>query len=102
MTLRLQGYTFKLAHIPSQSNICDYASQHPLLPPQPHSTENYVHFIAEASCPNTISISDIKTATLQDEILQIVATLSRTNSWYKLDKPQCDPNIRKHLKLLTT
>ena len=68
LTLRLQGYYFKLAHIKGEFNISDYLSQHPQIENKSLSSvlENYINFTISYAWPDTTTSADIKTETLND------------------------------------
>ena len=96
LTLRLQGFDFKLDHIKSAGNISDYPSRHPYDQPDERSsseTESYINFITTNACPQAITIEDIKTATKTDKICQHLTELIKNESWYTLDKPSNYPNL---------
>ena len=102
MTLRLQGYDFDLHHVKGVENISDYPSRHPFSEETDDSElEEYVQFIASYACPNALSIEEIQQETLNDPVLQIVADLIRTNTWYKLEQSHRFPEIKKHLQKLS-
>ena len=66
ITLSLQGFDFKLAHIKGEFNISDY--------PKPLSSvlEDYVNYTISYAFPNVITLADIKTETLNDKTLQMI------------------------------
>ena len=100
MTLRLQGFSFNLYHIKGEQNISDYPSRHPSKPVNDTQIEQYVNFVAENACPNAISMQDMKNQTKADPVLQILTELIRSNTWYKLERPQLYPEICQHLPTL--
>ena len=88
ITLRLQGYDFKLAHIKGKLNISDYPSLHPQIENKPLSSvlEDYVNFTITYACPNAVTLADIKTETLNDKTMQMLSYFGKTERWHKLDK----------------
>lgn len=88
LTLRLQGYNFKIVHVKGEKNISDYPSRHPRAETKPNtnSLEDYVNFTIHYACPNAITLSDIKTETLQDKTMQMLVYFIKTGRWYELDK----------------
>ena len=86
-------------HIKGTENISDYPSRHPAKTGS-YNIEEYVNFIAEHACPNALSIEDIQQETLKDPVLQIIAILVRTNTWYKLEKPNRYPEIKDYVHQL--
>ena len=98
LTLRLQGFDFKLDHIKSAENISDYPSRHTYDRPDERSsseTESYINFITTNACPQAITIEDIKTATETDKICQHLTELIKNESWYTLEKPSNYPNLTR-------
>ena len=84
LTLRLQGFDFKLEHVKSAENISDYPSRHPYDKPDERSsseTESYINFITTNACPKAITIEDIKIATKTDKICQKLINLMKNESW---------------------
>ena len=95
MTLRLQGYTFNLKHVKGAENISDYPSRHPFNKNiQNQEVEEYINFVGGYACPNALSLDEIKRETLKDPVLQQVANLTRTHTWYKLDKIDDYPELK--------
>ena len=88
LTLRLQGYDFKLAHIKVELNISDYPSRHPQIENNALSSvlEDNVNFTISYAGPNTIILADIKTETLNDKTMQMLTYSVKTGKWYELDK----------------
>ena len=103
LTLRLQGYNFDLKHVKGEDNIADYPSRHPYnTHPDQSNVESYIKFVGSLACPNAISLDEIKRETLKDDVLQQVAHLSRTNTWYKLDEITKYPELQKHYATLNS
>lgn len=90
--LRLQPYNFKVEYRKGADNPADYMSRHPICSQAGDSTratkvaEEYVDFIASHATPKAMTLTEIKTETLRDPILQEVSTLIRDNTWHKIDK----------------
>ena len=89
LALRLQHYRFILKHVKSEENISDYPSRHP------HEKadnaiveiiEEYVNTLTAYSCPNPLTLEDIREATKSDPILQEVIKLTNNRKWYQIDK----------------
>ena len=89
LALRLQHYRFILKHVKSEENISDYPSRHP------HEKadnaiveiiEEYVNTLTAYSCPNALTLEDIREATKSDPILQEVIKLTNNRKWYQIDK----------------
>ena len=101
MTLRLQGYSFDLQHVTGENNISDYNSRHPANSEYTdHKIESYINNIIDNTCPNAISLGNIKNETQNDPVLQTIIKLTRNNTWFKLDKPSRYPEIQQHLSQL--
>ena len=88
LTLRLQGYDFKIVRVKGEMNISDYPSRHPKAETRPNinSLEYYVNFAIHYACPNALSLSDIKTETLHDKTMQMLTYFVKTGQSYELDK----------------
>lgn len=102
--LRLQSYNFQAKYRPGHDNTLYYISRHPIERTTPTnesvSFEEYIQFIAETSTPKTMTLDDIKNATLDDTTLQEAAKLIQENSWYPLKSIE-NPDIDlRELKLL--
>ena len=80
LTLRLQGYDFKLAHIKGEFNISNYPSQHPRVENKPLISvlEDFVNLTIRYACPNTTALADIKTGTLNDNTMQLLTFFVKT------------------------
>ena len=100
MTLRLQGFTFDLKHIKGECNISDYSSRHPFQATQDRKIEEYVNLVANYSCPNALTLDEIKKETLKDPVLQAIAKLHSNNSWYKLDNVDNHPELKPYHHVL--
>ena len=70
--------------------------------PDQSNIESYIKFVGSLACPNAISLDEIKRETLKDDVLQQVAHLPRTNTWYKLDEITKYPELQKHYATLNS
>ena len=72
--LRLQQYKFNIKYRPGNSNPADVLSRQPLFTNYRSSTiaEKYVNFIQNHSVPTTLTLEEIRRATLNDPELQMV------------------------------
>ena len=88
LTLRLQGYNFKIVNPEGEMNISDYPSRHPKAETRSNtnSLEDYVNFTTDYARPNALTLSDIKTETLHDKTMQMLTYFVKTGRWYELDK----------------
>ena len=86
MTVRLQGYNFKIVHVKGEMNISDYWHPKAEIRPNTNSLEDYVNFTIHYARPNAFTLSDIKTETLHDKTMQMLADFVKTGQWYELDK----------------
>lgn len=89
LTLRLQGYQFVLKHVKSDDNISDYPSRHPYDTADEsvaETTEEYVNQLAEYSCPNALTLDNIRQATKYDKLCQELIKLVQNRNWYTIEK----------------
>lgn len=77
--LRLTQFDYEVEHRPSEANVADYFSRHPVRTPIAQEsagelkTENYINLIVQNSLPFNISLSEVIEATKRDHILQSLA-----------------------------
>ena len=82
--LKLNNFSFKVKYSKASEMISDYCSRHPYKPyTQTNIAEDYVRFMAHASQPAALSLSDIAKATNDDVILKSVMDAMQNNSWEK-------------------
>jgi len=89
LTLRLQGYQFKLKHVKSDDNISDYSSRHPYDvadESDSETTEEYVNEIAAYACPNALTLDNIRQATVTDKFCQEITKFIQNRNWYTIEK----------------
>ena len=67
-------------------NISDYWHPKAETRPNTNSLEDYVNFTIHYARPNAFTLSDIKTETLHDKTMQMLADFVKTGQWYELDK----------------
>lgn len=105
--LRLQPYNFKVEYRKGADNPADYMSRHPILSEKIESTraakvaEEYVNFIVSHATPKAMTLTEIKTETLKDPILQEVSECIRHNTWHKIDKSR-HADILKQFKRVSS
>ena len=85
--LRLQQYKFNIKYRPGNSNPADVLSRQPLFTNYRSSTiaEKYVNFIQNHSVPKTLTLEEIRRATLNDPELQMVISAIKEEQWTKAD-----------------
>ena len=74
--LRLQQYKFNIKYRPGSSNPADVSST---------IAEKYVNFIQSHSVPTSLTLDEIRTATLNDPELQSVTNAVKEERWNKTD-----------------
>ena len=94
--LRLMPYSFKVVHCQGRQNPADYCSRHP----NPSTkcserttqvTEEYINLVIEAAVPPAMTTDIIKRHTLNDQVLQRILSLIRSNKW---QDAASDPDLR--------
>ncbi|CAB3983491.1 PREDICTED: uncharacterized protein K02A2.6-like [Paramuricea clavata] len=85
--LRLQQYKFNIKYRPGSSNPADVLSRQPLFTNYKSSTiaEKYVSFIQSHSVPKSLTLDEIRIATLNDPELQRVTSAVKEDRWNKTD-----------------
>ncbi|CAB4040725.1 uncharacterized protein K02A2.6-like, partial [Paramuricea clavata] len=85
--LRLQQYKFNIKYRPGSSNPADVLSRQPLFTNYKSSTiaEKYVNFIQSHSVPKSLTLDEIRIATLNDPELQRVTSAVKEDRWNKTD-----------------
>ena len=94
-SLRLQEFDFTISHIKGTVNPADFLSRHPfdIKTKTDNITEQYVSFVQNNVCPETISLQDIRDKTKNDITLQKVIS--------KMQNKKKERNIEnKELKIL--
>ena len=85
-------YNFSLVYRPGRDaeNPADYMSRHPCQTESlPHNiAEDYVNYISRNVIPKAMTIEEVKSATLQDPLMQILIQAIETNQW---DNPELKP-----------
>ncbi|CAH1250556.1 NYNRIN [Branchiostoma lanceolatum] len=82
--LKLQQYQYTVVYKPGNENPADYMSRHPLptTSSDSHTAEEYVRYVITNAVPKSMTLSDLKEATLQDPTLQEAARLIQSGKWY--------------------
>ncbi|CAB3986500.1 Transposon Tf2-9 poly [Paramuricea clavata] len=85
--LRLQQYKFNIKYRPGSSNPADVLSRQPLFTNYKSSTiaEKYVNFIQSHSVPKSLTLDEIRIATLNDPELQRVTSAVKEDRWNKTE-----------------
>ena len=78
---RIQQYDFSVVYKAGTENPADYLSRTQCTSSQNNIAEEYVNFLAHAAVPNTLTLSEIKEATLQDSTLRALRTTFRAGYW---------------------
>uniref|UniRef100_A0A669DPM2 Gypsy retrotransposon integrase-like protein 1 n=1 Tax=Oreochromis niloticus TaxID=8128 RepID=A0A669DPM2_ORENI len=92
--LRLQPYNFRVEYRKGADNPADFMSRHPVPTQENESArackvaEEYVNFFSYHSTPKAMTLQEIKTETLKDQVLQEVIGHIRNNTWHLTDKSQ--------------
>ena len=73
-SLRLQEFNFTISHIKGTVNPADFLSRHSfdIKTKTDNITEQYVNFVQNHACPETISLQEIRDKTKSDITLQKV------------------------------
>ena len=85
--LKLQEYEFELVYKKGKLNPAYYMSRHPLPTTKSSDhedkmTEEFVNMITQNAVPKTLTIDDIREATVKDEVLQQCMVAIETGDWY--------------------
>ena len=87
--LKLQPYKFEVKYEPGKLNPADYMSRHPIEDSTDTSiAEDYVCYISENSVPKSMTLQEVRDATLSDKTLQEVAEFVKNGKWYKIQNEQ--------------
>ena len=85
LVLRTQ-FEFEVEHRPSEANVADYFSRHPVgSPAKPEETgelytENYINLVVQNSLPLNISLSEVVESTKKDnQLILLTEWLSKPN-----------------------
>ena len=94
--LRLMPYSFKVVHCQGRQNPADYCSRHPNPSTQCRErttkiTEEYINLVIEAAVPPAMNTDMIKHHTMNDQVLQRILSLIRSNKW---QDAASDPDLR--------
>ena len=83
--LRLQQYKFNIKYRPGRTNPADVLSRQPLFTNYKSTTiaEKYVNFIQNHSVPKSLTLKEIRDATLDDPELQSVTCAVKEGRWSK-------------------
>jgi glutaredoxin-related protein len=84
--LRLQPYDYVVKYKKGENNPADYLSRHPLegtfqMTVEQKAAEEYVNFLSDAMTPKTVTIDEVKQGTITDNVLKMVVTAIKENSW---------------------
>ena len=94
--LRLQTYNFRVIYKKGTVNDADYLSRHPTTTQRKTTIEekiadNYVNYIINNAVPKSMTLQEIKEATLSDTILKKVLECLKSGKW----EEKCDEAVRK-------
>ena len=87
--MRLQPFNFRVIYRKGSLNEADYLSRHPITfqtePVVTTSAENYVNYVTATSVPKSMTLEEIKKATVADPILMKVKKSLQEGKWDEND-----------------
>ena len=88
MGLRLQPYKLNIVYKPGKDNPSDYLSRHPLKNAgnNRNLAEEYVNFITEKAVPNSMTLDEVKLASINDKTIQKAIELTENGKWHDIKK----------------
>jgi len=83
--LRLSPYQYHVVYTPGKNNPADYLSRHASTTPTEHDqclmVEEYIHSVIQHAVPKSMTVDEIRTASLVDPTLRQLETIINAGRW---------------------